>query len=268
MKNERIFNAVGKISDDLIEDAAISKMESCPKSKKTEQQWLMPAGRRVFRFGIAAALIACLMGTVVLAAGLWIFNGYDPHVNNSWDAVTPTDDSGNSHSGSIYELSFYLPLNEDAPDLIETYYFPQVPVPYKQSFGYAYAGMNWDRLGSIVYAWDIPEGEIHGMMFYQESGFESNEIVFPADGTPDCVPEMKEVVLGGVEGVLIVETIDFDFPHKYFFWSDGEYVFHMRFPADFSEDQIAEIVGTVDKIEDVQQYLISMTDEELKKTFD
>ena len=28
MKNERIFNAVGKISDDLIEDAAISNQRS------------------------------------------------------------------------------------------------------------------------------------------------------------------------------------------------------------------------------------------------
>ena len=268
MKNERIFNAVGKISDDLIEDAAISKMESCPKSKKTEQQWLMPASRRAFRLGIAVALIACLLGTAVFATTSWLFNGFNAKVGDSWEAVTPTEPNGNSHSGSVYELSFYLPISENAPDPIETFYFPQIPDAYKHSFGYAYAGMNYDRLGAIVYAWDIPNGETHGMMFYQESGFDSNLIEFHAVGTPNCAPELKEVVLGDVEGVLIVETIDFGFPHKYFFWSDGDYVFHMRFPVDFPENQMAEIVGTVDRVEDVQQYLISMTDEELKKTFD
>lgn len=268
MKSEKILYAMSDISDELIEDATINKTRILPKSKNIDKQQFIPTGRRVFRLGIAVALIACLLGTVVFAAKSWIFNGYNPHVNDSWGAVTPTDDNGNSQSGSIYELSFYLPLNEDAPELIETYFFPKVPTLYKQSFGYAYAGKKFDRLGSIIYAWDIPDGEIQGIMFYQESGFESNEIVFPAKGTPDCVPEMKEVVLGGVEGVLIVETIDFDFPHKYFFWSDGEYVFHMRFPVEFTEDQMAQIIGSTNELENVRQFLVSMTEEEKRKTFE
>lgn len=268
MKSERILCAMNDISDKLIEDAAINNVQALPTSKKIEKPQLMPASRRVFRLGIAVALIACLLGTVVFAASSWLFNGYDPHMNDFWSAVTPTDDNGNSPSKSIYELSFYLPLNEAAPKCIETYYLPQVPTLYKQSFGYAYAGENWDQLSAIVYAWDIPDGEKQGMMFYQESGFDSNQIVFSAKGSPDCVPEMKEAILGGVEGVLIVETIDFDYPHQYFFWSDGEYVFKMRFPIEFTEELMAQIIGNIIKIEDVQKYLVSMTEEEMRNAFE
>lgn len=268
MKSEKILCAMSELSNELIEDAAIKNINSMQNNKTNTNRDLIPASRRIFRLGIAVALIACLLGTAVFAATSWLFNGFNTKVGDSWEAVTPTEPNGNSHSGSVYELSFYLPISENAPDLIETFYFPQVPDVYKHSFGYAYAGMNYDRLGAIVYAWDIPNGETHGMMFYQESGFDSNLIEFHAVGTPNCAPELKEVVLGDVEGVLIVETIDFGYPHKYFFWSDEDYVFHMRFPADFSEKQMAEIVGNVNKIEDVQQYLISMTEEEKRKTFE
>ena len=263
MKSEKILYTMNEISDELIEDATIHKINTLSKRKNTEKQHLLPKSHRAFRLGFAAALIACLLGTAVFAAGTWIFN---PHVKDSWDVLTPTGDNGNGHSGTTYVLSFCLPLKEDAPELIETYYFPQVPSAYKQSFGYAYAGMNYDRLGSIIYSWDIPDGEVQGMMFYQESGLDSNMIEFYAGGTPEFAPEMKEVRLGGVDGVLIVETIC-DFPHQYFFWSDGEYVFHMRFPVEFTEEQMAQVIGSIIEVEDAKQYLISMTEEELKKTF-
>ena len=268
MKSGKLLDAIGEISDEMIADAAVEKRMMPHRGEKTDSTWNVTSGsRRMLRLGIAVALIAGLLGTAALASSMWFFDGYHPQVDDSWDAVTPTDDNGVSHIGSIYIISFSLPLNEDAPELIETYYFPQVPDIYEQSFGAAYTGMNFDKLGSIIYAWDIPDGAIQGMMFYQESGFDSNVIETHVTGTPDIAPELKETELGGVEGVLIVEPVESDYPDQYFYWSDGEYVFHMRFPIDFTEEQMAQIIGSVHEVEDVRPYLISMTEEDLEKTF-
>lgn len=267
MKNEKLLSAMGKISDELIEAAAIKNTNALPRSRVEAKRSPMPARRRMFRVGIAVALLACLLGTAAFASRSWEFSSYNPQIIDTEEVFTPTK-NGYSASGVKYELSFYLPLNENAPDIIDTFYFPKVPDIYKQSFGYAYAGLNRDKLVSIYYAWDVPDGAKHGIRFLQESGFESNELETVAYGTSDCAPVMKEVALGGVEGVLIVETAEEAFnPGQHFFWSNGDYVFEMRFPLEFTEEQMAEIIGSVEEVEDVQQHLISMTEDDKKATF-
>lgn len=273
MKSEKLLRAIGRMRDDLVADAEITKTSNKHKTRRNEQaaasRNAVPAGRRALRLGIAVALIAALLGTTVLAARYWRFNGYHPHVGDSWEVVAPTDENGNRYWGSEYELSFFLPVNEDAPELIEAYYFPEVPEEYKHSFGFAYAGYDMDRLTIISFGWDVPDGEIHGIWFDQASVeyYGGNEIRTIKIGTSDTAPELKEVVLGGVEGVLIVEPENADRPHKHFYWSNGEYIFYMRFPIDFTEEQIGQIVGSVKKVEDIQPYLISMTEEQREGTF-
>lgn len=272
MKNERILNAMGSISDELIEDANIKNLHALP-NRKTATDWKHLQTRRIFRLGIAAALIASLLGTVALAARSWFFNDYQPQLSDPAEVVTPTDENGNSQKGTVYQLSFRLPINEEAPELIDRYYFPEVPEMYEQSFGYAYAGLNRDRLVTIHFGWDIPEGEKQGILFEQESAgsLDGNEIRINLLTAPDTVPETKEAVLGGVEGLLITEPRELDLlglhPHQYFYWSDGNYVFYMRFPIDFTEQQMGQLIGSVKEVDNIQPYLINMTEEELKKTF-
>lgn len=266
MKNEKILKAIGSLSDELIEDANLEKLRTTETRK-----YLYP--RKIFRFGLAAVLIVGLLGGTALAVqhfrSYQPFQGYEPQIGNPMEVVTPTRD-GVSQSGQLHHLSFHLPLNEDAPELIERYYFPDVPEIYEHSSGYAYAGRDSDRLTTLDFFWDTPEGEKKGIRFRQESvgGLEGNVIrtnVFTPTGTK---PELTETVLGGAEGVLIKEHEQSSmFPTQYFYWSDGNYAFEMWFPLDFTEEQMGEMIASVKEVEDIRPYLISMEAKDIKETF-
>lgn len=266
MKNEKILNAMSSISDELIEDANITM----PHREAAADRAHLPS-RRIFRLGIAAALAVSLLGTVALAARL--FHDYQPQLSDPVDVVTPTDANGDSQNGTIYQLSFCLPLNEDAPELIEAYYFPEVPEMYQQSFGYAYAGLDRDRLTTIHFGWDVPGEEKQGILFEQESAdsLDGNEVRIHLLTAPGTVPETKETVLGGMEGLLITEPKELDqlglHPHQYFYWSDSDYVFYMRFPIDFTEEQMGKMIASVREVEDIRPYLISMEEKDIEETF-
>lgn len=266
MKSEKILRAIGQMSDDLVEDAEI----------KNTQVKRPVSCRRMLRMGLAAAVVVCLLTAAVLAAKTWFFDGYQAKLDEPVDVVGATDPNGNSQKGTIYELTFCLPLNETAPELIESYYFPDVSEKYEQSFGYAYAGMERDTLCDITFFWDVPSGEKMGIRFTQESRFGleqdgylvGNELRIVAHSIADMEPETQELTLGGVKGLLIIEPEEAIYPRQYFYWSDGDYVFHMWFPLAFTQEEMAQIIGSVKEVDLIQPYLISMTDEELKKTFE
>ena len=223
-------------------------------------------GRRVHIL-IAAAAVLCLLVTTALAAPI-LYKQISGSVTESWEAATPTDDQGSSVTGTVHMIRLDIPLNETAPDEIETYYLPQVPAEYPQSFGYAYGGLNFDRLYGITLAWDVPGGEKKGIMFYQTSAYayQVDGVGFSVFSESGQEPVMKTVTLGGVEGFLIEEPDEFE-GRQYFCWTDGDYVLYMRFPYSFTEEQMSEIIASVQPVEDIRPWLISMTDEELAKTF-
>lgn len=259
MKNEKLLKAIGSVNDELIEDANLEKLHTTENRRH-----LHP--RKILRFGLAAVLIAGVLGGTALAVQHFRpFRGYEPQISDPIEVVSPTDPNGNSYSGTMQEVSFRLPLNEDAPELIERYYFPDLPEMYEQSFGYAYAGLNRDRLGLLYFRWAVPGGKSWGLVFQQESAgnLENGEIHMHLSE-----PTLKETVLGGVEGMLIVET---EMPgqtnYQYFYWSDGNYVFSMHFPLDFTEEQMGEMIASVREVDDIRPYLITETEEDIKKTF-
>lgn len=263
MKNEKLLKAIGSVSDELIEDANLETLRTAETRK-----YLYP--RKILRFGLAAALIAGLLGVTALAVEHFRpFRGYEPQMSDPIEVVTPTRD-GESQSAQKHNISFRLPLNEDAPELIEQYYFLDVPAMYEQSFGMAYDGLNGDRLMKLDFFWDVPNGQKKGIRFSQESvaTLEDSQIHTLLITPPGTKPELMEVTLGGVDGLLIA---DHPMPGKanyqYFYWSDGNYVFSMWFPLDFTEEQMGEMIASVREVEDIRPYLITMSEEDIKKTF-
>ena len=269
MKNEKLLNAMGSIHDELIEDADIKNQ----KAEYAENRKHLKSHKSL-RFCLAAALIIGLLGITALAAEQLFrpFNGYEPHYDPPGDVVTPTR-NGVSHAAKKHDITFRLPLNENAPELIERYYFPQMPEIYEHNFGMAYAGRNLDRLLGIDFGWHVSGGAKYGIWFEQESAgnFQGNEIHTVLYSTPDTEPTVKETVLGGVEGLLLTEPKALKqtnlVPRQHFYWSDGNYVFHAYFPIDFTEDQMGEIIGSVKEVEDIRPYLISMDEKDIKETF-
>lgn len=252
MKSEKMLKAIGSVSDELIEDANLEKLHTVETRK-----YLYP--RKIFRFGLAAVLVAGLLGVTALAVELF---RYEPQISDPVEVVTPTRD-GVSQSGTMHSISFRLPLNEDAPELIERYYFPELPAEYEQSFGMAYAGLKRDRLGALHFRWAVPGGTSCGLEFRQENKPENGEIHMNLSE-----PTLKESTLGGVEGMLIVETdVSWKTTYQYFYWSDGNYVFSMYFPLDFTEEQMGEMIASVREVEDIRPYLISMEEKDIEETF-
>ena len=256
MKNEKILNAMSQIRDELIEDANLETLHTAQTRKH-----LYP--RRALRFGLVAALIVGLLGVTALAVQYFRpFRGYEPQLSDPVEAVTPTV-NGESHTVTMRDVSFRLPLNEDAPELIERYYFPELPAMYEQSFGYSYAGLNRDKLVSLYFRWAVPGGTSWGLVFKQENKPENGEVHLTlAD------PTLKQITLGGVEGMLIVEAEKAGRTcYQYFYWSDGSYVFSMHFPLDFTQEQMGEMIASVREVDDIRPYLISMTEAEITETF-
>ena len=252
MKNEKIFNAMGLLNDELIEDASLEKLHTTENRKRLQT-------RRMLRLGIAAALAISLLGTVALAVQHF---RYELQISDPVEVVSPTL-NGVSQSGTMRHISFRLPLNEDAPDLIERYYFPDLPEMYEQSFGYAYAGLNRDKLGLLHFRWAVPGGKSWGLEFRQENKPENGEIHLNLSE-----PTLKETTLGGVEGMLIVETeVSWMTNYQRFYWSDGNYVFSINFPLDFTEEQMGEMIASVREVEDIRPYLISMAEKDINETF-
>jgi len=265
MKNEKMLKALGLISDELIEEANIKNLHTTQNPNTTESRKHLSSGK-ILRFPLAAALIAGLLGVTALAAELF---RYEPQISDPVEVVTPTRD-GVSHSGQKHNVSFRLPLNEDAPELIEQYYFPDVPEMYEQSFGYAYAGLNLDRLMKLDFFWDVPNDQKKGIRFSQESvaTLKDSEIHTVLITPPGTKPELIEVTLGGVDGLLLADhPMPGKADYQYFYWSDGNYVFSMWFPLDFTEEQMGEMIASVREVEDIRPYLISETEEDIKKTF-
>lgn len=225
--------------------------------------------RRILHTALAAALMVCLLATTVLAAPV-VYRAILGRVTDTTrDAYTPTDEWGNSQVGTVCEVALDIEMNEDAPAVIETYYMPQLPDDYKQSFGYGYGGMNYDRLSAIICGWDVPDSERQGILFAQFSAeaFENEDKAVVVSVESGSEPEMRQTELGGVEGFLVLAPDDTEWGRKYFYWSDGDYVFYMRFTYAFTEAQIGEMVAGVRQLDDVRPYMVSMTEEEMAKTF-
>lgn len=216
---------------------------------------------------LAAMLTICLLATTAVAVPI-IYERITGNIEESWNAETPTDAQGNSVKGRVHQVKVEVPMNEDAPSEIETYYMPHLSSEYKQSFGKAYAGHEFDRLDVICLNWDVSENEIQAIRYSQHSAH-SYEVdgmgcsLFITDGQE---PELREVSLGGVEGYWVVAPDETN-GEQYFFWTNGDYVFNMRFPIRFTEEQIAKIIATVRPVEDIQPFMLNMTDEEMAKVF-
>ena len=222
--------------------------------------------RVTLKLALAAVIMVSVFATTVFAATA-VYRFFNAEVEDLGRTLCDTDENGVSEVEEAYELRFEFEMKDNAPALIQEYYLPQIPEKYPQCFGYAYGGLGYDRLGTITLAWEVPNVEKMGIMFFQHSaeGFEGKRTVMVKSGSE---PEMVSKILGGVEGLLILAPDESIAGRKYFCWCNGDYVFEIMFPYEFSDAEMSAIIESVDKVEDIRPYLISMTDEEIEKTFE
>lgn len=255
MKREDLFLAIGEV-----EESRLAQSEQELPSNVTNlegpmnQQENRKSMSRLLRNLLVAAVVMALMATTVLAGTAYrdIFGD----VTETVDMYTPTDAAGNSHGFTSQKIELNLDMDPDAPREIKTWYVPELPEAYGLYFGNAYDGMDHDgRYGVLTLGWDAPGGEVQEIMFYQvtREGYERSYRYAHANGPSEFGP----ATLGGVDGYLILSPEDTEYGRKYFYWSDGAYLFYLRFDYSVPEQVMEQIIASVHQVEDIAPYLIS-----------
>ena len=225
----------------------------------------MAKERKVIDFGrsgprkilITAAMVLLIATTVFAASAI-----HNAVVGGSLkkEGVSFTLMNDSNEELNRYEVWLDVDMNEDAPKNIETYYMPVLADEYQQYFGYVY----WQS--AAVYRWTYGEESWgNDVRFWQTAGsaFYADQAIAWVYTLPEETPEAKMVELNGIQGYLVGDS--FGYGSKSFFWSDGDYLFQLDVPDEYTNDDIASLLQSIVTVEDIEPYCVSMTKEEYEK---
>ena len=225
----------------------------------------MAKERKVKDFGrsgprkiLIAAAMVLLIATTVFAASAIHNAVVGWALKNKGVSFTLMNDS--NEELNRYEVWLDVDMNEDAPKNIETYYMPVLADEYQQYFGYVY----WQS--AAVYRWTYGEESWgNDVRFWQTAGgaFYADQAIAWVYTLPEETPEAKMVELNGIQGYLVGDS--FGYGSKSFFWSDGDYLFQLDVPDEYTNDDIASLLQSIVTVEDIEPYCVSMTKEEYEK---
>lgn len=238
MKNEKLFEAIGGL-----DDAMLAETEAVDRRS---------AGRTLRRTVLVAALVA----------GMAISAGAAPLIRNAlrggevekderpWFSAT-NPSNGASYESRSYEITLDVDIDENAPNQIETFYLPQMLEDAPQRSGNLYNG------SLAQYGWYSDEMD-QGFFFSQQAGgsIRKEDLTYSVHVAPDDQPKTELRMFGGVEGYYVAaKPIGEGEGERWFFWSDGDYLFYLEVPYEYTDIQLEEIVASVKQIDDIMPYL-------------
>ncbi len=208
---------------------------------------------------IAAAIIALLATTAVAAptviAAIKGSRTEYLHSNtgrqDDWPNADQNDDT--------YNVYLNIELNPDAPDDVLVHYLPDIPAEYTQYHGFQsdierlYAWCTDENAGwDLVHEDEIIFVQWPGGLFNdrKEQGIDWICWITVPEGTK---PVEKIVELGGISGYLVETT--YGFGSRIFFWSDGDYVFKLEVPDEYTDQQLAALIESVHIVENIDPYI-------------
>ena len=261
MTREDLFKAIGQAEEHRLArcdaPSGIVRWEGDDMENKNTKR---PMGR-MLRNVLVAAVVTALLATAAFAAPAAYEGITGSWLTEQWEWMTPTGAAGGSRPFTTQEYVVEIQLDEDAPEEIETYYMPQMPEGYTQSFGNLYGGIEVIRRGHLHCAWD--DGiTIQGVGFHQFTKESWSNGGYSAVDLYGDTAQIRKTELGGVEGLLISVPDDHIYPKHHFYWEDGEYVFYMTFPYYLTEAEMAEIISGIRMVEEIRPYLISYCESE------
>ena len=231
----------------------ISEVLEMAKERKTND-----FGHSGLRKILIAAVAVMLVVTTAFAASAIHNAVVGGALKNKGVSFTLMNDS--NEELNRYEVWLDVDMNEDAPKNIETYYMPVLADEYQQYFGYVY----WQS--AAVYKWTYGEESWgNDVRFWQTAGgaFYADQAIAWVYTLPEETPEAKMVELNGIQGYLVGDS--FGYGSKSFFWSDGDYLFQLDVPDEYTNDDIASLLQSIVTVEDIEPYCVSMTKEEYEK---
>lgn len=172
----------------------------------------------------------------------------------------------------LFYKTIQFDMEPSAPENVETYYLPQCLGTEKITDCFVYiSGKERFPLFLAIWSDSLYTVARGGIKFFQYSLSMTDRDPFTHDirvrvGIHDTTePEVIEVTFGGTNGYYI-PSHDKATERKLFFWSDGNYVYRLEVPYDFTVEQIDAIVSSVERVEDIRPYLqITMSDEDITR---
>ena len=231
----------------------ISEVLEMAKERKTKD-----FGHSGPRKILIAAAMVLLIATTVFAASAIHNAVVGGSLKNKGVSFTLMNDS--NEELNRYEVWLDVDMNDNAPESIETYYMPVLADEYHQYFGYVY----WQS--AAVYRWTYGEESWgNDVRFWQTAGgaFYADQAIAWVYTLPEETPEAKMVELNGIQGYLVGDS--FGYGSKSFFWSDGDYLFQLDVPDEYTNNDIASLLQSIVTVEDIEPYCVSMTEEEYEK---
>lgn len=233
--------------------------------KMTDKKKSGGFGRGMARAVLIAAIVLALAATVFAAAEIRNQNR-DPNRDavkagsvETDDEVwfTPTNTAGNSYERRMHEIYLDVEMYPDAPQSVDVFYLPQVPEDHGQIHGYLYR----DRM-SVSYSWKAP-GEFIDFAQTAGANYDPSEVIDVIWTKQGVEPEVELTEIAGMKGYLVREEPTEDSSgRRTFHWSDGNYLFRLQVPYEYTDAQLEKMVSGVQPVEDVRPYLIGMTAEE------
>lgn len=251
MKSEELFEAIGHLDETVL-------AESAPKSGI------------IRRIGWRVALIAAVVTGLAMTAAA------TPLIRNALKgAEVETDESeyfmatdpvnGESPQVQKHDILLEVDIHADAPKRIETYYaLLEVPEEFRQYLGHVYQD---EMLASFGWLEDATGRQI---FFTQIAGnaCEPEDYVAHIWTNPGEKTTCNMKTLGEIQGCLMEQEALGNVPAKRIFcWSDGDYLFYLEAPGDYTDARLEEMLASIQPVEDVTPYLSTMTDAEMAELF-
>lgn len=251
MNKKELQRAILKIraSDELMEEVlSMKKQRRCVKFNG-----------RFARAAVIAAVVVALLATTAFAAPVIINALRSGNITTDGTlCVEPT--GGREGQWNMYEVRVDVDMNDNAPVSIEHYYVPVLDAGYVQYYGFVYK----DRM-SACYMWTNGEENWEDeVRFWQDAGgtYDPEDVQTVVCAQPGVTPEEKLVNIGEIEGYL-VENPDL-YGTRCFIWSDGEYLFKLEVPDEYTDADIAGVLRSIVCVDDILPYCVSMSMEEIK----
>lgn len=238
MTREDLFHAIGEAEESRLAHSEImgssnvfALEEGNGKHKK----------RIPLRFALIAAIVACLAFSA-LASERYL-SGY---IEGGMQKYTFRHLDGRLEEREGFEWGIYLDVEVIEPIwALEEFYIPKA--------------MNDEVVGAYswtddrIYGFTIVEKNREDMLQFKQWGifhYEPGRPVYSLMGTPEYEPTSSIIQWGNQEYMLVE-----DGSVCYLFWSDGRYLFYLRFNDYMDMDRVREIVESLTPVDSLEPYM-------------